>query len=117
MTPTAAPGETDDLLDAPYDDELLTTADLAAITRSPASTVRYWRYLGTGPRGFRIGRRVLYRRSEVMRWLAELEAEASLSRVARSNHERVGNHILGTAAKQRNPDLLSTDCPEPRGGG
>jgi hypothetical protein len=58
-------------------DELLTTADLAALTRAPTSTVRYWRYLGTGPQGFRIGRRVLYRRGEVLRWLAEHEAAAN----------------------------------------
>jgi predicted DNA-binding transcriptional regulator AlpA len=56
------------------DDDLLTTAEVAALTRAPVSTVRYWRYLGTGPRGFRIGRRVLYRREEVLRWLAVQEA-------------------------------------------
>jgi hypothetical protein len=59
------------------DDLLLTTADVAAITRAPTSTVRYWLHLGCGPHGFRVGRRVLYRRSEVMRWLAGHEAAAS----------------------------------------
>jgi predicted DNA-binding transcriptional regulator AlpA len=79
MTQTVASGETEDRVvqSASTEDELLTTADVAAMTRAPASTVRYWRYLGTGPRGFRIGRRVLYRRTEVMRWLAEQEAAAT----------------------------------------
>jgi hypothetical protein len=45
--------------------ELLTTAEVAVITRAPIATVRYWRHLGTGPRSFRVGRRVVYRRSEV----------------------------------------------------
>jgi DNA-binding transcriptional MerR regulator len=62
------------LLDAVSSDPLLTTGDVAELTRAPASTVRYWRHIGCGPRGFRIGRRVLYRRSEVLRWLAEQEA-------------------------------------------
>lgn len=51
--------------------EYLTTADVASITRSPEATVRYWRHIGYGPKGFRVGRRVLYRRADVEAWLAE----------------------------------------------
>ena len=58
--------------------DLLTTAEVAIITRAPVSTVRYWRHLGTGPRSFRLGRRVVYRRQEVEQWLSEREmADAS----------------------------------------
>jgi predicted DNA-binding transcriptional regulator AlpA len=57
--------------------ELLTTAEVALITRAPAATVRYWRYLGTGPNSFRLGKRVVYRRQEVARWLAEREQAAT----------------------------------------
>jgi predicted DNA-binding transcriptional regulator AlpA len=53
--------------------DLLTTAEVAVITRAPVSTVRYWRHLGTGPRSFRLGRRVVYRRHEVEQWLSERE--------------------------------------------
>ena len=53
--------------------ELLTTAEVALMTRAPESTVRYWRHLGTGPRSFRLGRRVVYRRHEVEQWLREHE--------------------------------------------
>jgi predicted DNA-binding transcriptional regulator AlpA len=53
--------------------DLLTTAEVAEITRAPASTVRYWRHLGVGPRSFRVGRRVVYRRCEVTAWLSEQE--------------------------------------------
>jgi predicted DNA-binding transcriptional regulator AlpA len=57
--------------------ELLTTAEVALMLRAPASTVRYWRYLGTGPRGFKLGRRVVYRCADVHAWLAEQEADGS----------------------------------------
>jgi len=55
--------------------ELLTTAEVALMTRAPESTVRYWRHLGTGPRSFRLGRRVVYRRHEVEQWLREHEMD------------------------------------------
>jgi exodeoxyribonuclease V alpha subunit len=34
-----------------------------------AVTVRHWRHLGTGPRSFRLGRRVLYRRDDLRAWI------------------------------------------------
>jgi predicted DNA-binding transcriptional regulator AlpA len=58
--------------------ELLTTDEVAVITRATVATVRYWRHLGTGPRSFRLGRRVVYRRRDVEQWLSEREiADAS----------------------------------------
>jgi DNA-binding transcriptional MerR regulator len=48
--------------------DLLTTKELAAEFRVAESTVRYWRQTGYGPKGVRVGRRVLYERSEVERW-------------------------------------------------
>ncbi|MDP9093692.1 MAG: helix-turn-helix domain-containing protein [Actinomycetota bacterium] len=57
-------------------DELLTIGEVAAITRAPISTVRYWRHLGTGPRSFRLGRRVVFRRADLDRWMAERERAA-----------------------------------------
>jgi hypothetical protein len=56
------------------DVDYLTTEEVAESTRSPASTERYWRHLGVGPASFRVRRRVLYLRSEVLKWLAEQEA-------------------------------------------
>jgi predicted DNA-binding transcriptional regulator AlpA len=53
--------------------DLLTTDEVALITRAPVSTVRYWRHLGTGPKSFRLGRRVVYRRHEVEQWLNDRE--------------------------------------------
>jgi predicted DNA-binding transcriptional regulator AlpA len=53
------------------DDELMTLKEVATLVRVPEATLRYWRHLGTGPRGFRIGRSVRYWRNDVMHWLDE----------------------------------------------
>jgi hypothetical protein len=54
-----------------HDDDLLTITEAAAVLRTPVATLRYWRYLGTGPRSFRLGRRVLYRAGDLHRWIQE----------------------------------------------
>ncbi len=51
--------------------DLMTLAETAAYLRTPVATLRYWRHLGVGPAGFRLGRRVIYRRGDVDRWLSE----------------------------------------------
>ncbi len=51
-----------------------TTEELAAYCRTSPSTCRYWRAIGYGPKGVRVGRRVLYEVAEVDRWLAQLGA-------------------------------------------
>lgn len=53
------------------DDELLTICEVAEIVRAPVATLRYWRYLGTGPNSFRVGRGVRYWRHDVTTWLEE----------------------------------------------
>ena len=49
------------------DHDLLTIAEAASLVRAPVATLRYWRHLGTGPRSFRLGRRVVYRRDRPRR--------------------------------------------------
>jgi DNA-binding transcriptional MerR regulator len=56
---------------------LLTTAEVAERFRTSPSTVRYWRHLGIGPAGIRVGRRVLYDEAECDRgWQSEVAAAA-----------------------------------------
>ena len=55
------------------EDPLWTTDDVAQYLRRPVGTIRQWRSRKYGPRGFRLGGMVMYRRSEVMRWLDEQE--------------------------------------------
>ena len=50
--------------------DLMTLAETAAYLRTPVATLRYWRHLGEGPAGFRLGRRVMYRRLDVDRWIS-----------------------------------------------
>jgi excisionase family DNA binding protein len=49
--------------------ELLTIAEAAQLLRTPVATLRYWRHRNTGPRSFRLGRRVLYRRDDLHDWI------------------------------------------------
>jgi DNA-binding transcriptional MerR regulator len=56
---------------------LITTDEFAGIARCSPSTVRYWRHMGTGPQGFKVGRRVVYDRGEVVRWLQALREHAN----------------------------------------
>lgn len=55
-------------------DELLGTTEAAELMNTPAATLRYWRHCNSGPASFTLGRRVMYRRTEVNRWIAEREA-------------------------------------------
>lgn len=54
--------------------DLITTAEFAEIARTSPETVRYWRHIGRGPAGFKVGRRVVYERSTVLQWLRDLQA-------------------------------------------
>lgn len=53
------------------DQKLLTITEAAEIVRAPIATLRYWRHLGTGPRSFRLGRRVFYRYADLIVWINE----------------------------------------------
>ncbi|MFE0720213.1 helix-turn-helix domain-containing protein [Streptomyces rochei] len=41
-------------------ERFFTTEDVAARYHTVASTVRYWRHVGYGPKGAKVGRRFLY---------------------------------------------------------
>ncbi len=47
---------------------LLTTEEVADRFRTSPATVRYWRHIGIGPAGVRVGRRALYDEAECDRW-------------------------------------------------
>lgn len=54
---------------SPEVEELLYPAEVAQIAKTNINTLAYWRNQGTGPRFAKIGRRVVYRRSEVLAWI------------------------------------------------
>lgn len=51
------------------DDRLLFIEEVAEITRIPVNTLRYRRSLGQPPYGFKLGKRIVYWRSEVYAWI------------------------------------------------
>lgn len=59
-------------------DEFLTTKEVADLVRIAPNTLRNWRLryptFHEGPPSFRLGSRVLYRRTDVEAWIAEAMA-------------------------------------------
>jgi excisionase family DNA binding protein len=50
-------------------DRLLTVQDLADYLGVPVATIYAWRYRHQGPPGFRVGRHLRYRRSDLHEWI------------------------------------------------
>ena len=61
---------------AGHEPELLTIAEAVQLLRTPVATLRYWRHRNTGPCSFRLGRRVLYRRDDLLAWIDAQRADA-----------------------------------------
>lgn len=55
------------------DDAIIRVPAVSRLTGAPEGTVRYWDHIGKGPKSFKLGGRRVYRRSEVLRWIAEQE--------------------------------------------
>ena len=58
-------------LDSSFDfsSRLLSTDEVARLLVVPVTTLYTWRYKGTGPRAFKVGKHLRYRLSDVMEWL------------------------------------------------
>jgi hypothetical protein len=57
------------------DDDLLTLDEAAAMARMPVETFRYVRnHNRGGPRGFRMGKRVMFPKGQVRQWLKTIQA-------------------------------------------
>jgi excisionase family DNA binding protein len=52
-------------------DRLLTTQETADLLRIPKKTLYMWTRRGTGPKGKKLGLRVMYREKDVQAWLDE----------------------------------------------
>jgi predicted DNA-binding transcriptional regulator AlpA len=51
--------------------ELLTLEEVAELTRLPIATLRYYRQRRIGPPMFRLGRRLVAHKAEVVAWIEE----------------------------------------------
>jgi predicted DNA-binding transcriptional regulator AlpA len=56
-------------------DPLLSAQHLAQYLDVPIATIYAWRYHGEGPPGFRVGRHLRYRWSDVEGWISDQLAE------------------------------------------
>jgi len=54
-------------------DGIIDTDTVSKMTGIPTPTLRYWRTRNEGPQSFTLGRRIVYRQSEIERWIAEQE--------------------------------------------
>lgn len=50
-------------------EELLDVKAVSADLGTPLGTLAYWRHIGEGPPWAKLGRRVVYRRSDVKAWV------------------------------------------------
>jgi excisionase family DNA binding protein len=51
--------------------EYMTTQEVADLLRTPIESVRFWRHVHKGPASFKVGRGVLYARTDVQAWIAD----------------------------------------------
>lgn len=51
------------------DPDYMTTEETGKMLRTPVETLRWWRHRDQGPPSFKLGRRVLYSRREVLDWI------------------------------------------------
>ncbi len=58
-------------------DRLLTVEDLAGYLEVPVATIYAWRYHHRGPPGFRVGRHLRFRWSDVERWINDQFAQSN----------------------------------------
>ena len=78
------------------DDRLLTAEDLANFLDVPIKTLYAWRYRGEGPIGFRVGRHIRYRWTDVEQWIRDRVRVAETSR--RQNEPEPVSRTVGRVA-------------------
>lgn len=82
-------------------DKLLGIDQVAEATGLAVSTLRAWRRTEEGPPSFTLGRRVVYRESDVQAWItAQLERPGAVAIRSRAEQGRTwaGDHLAGGAA-------------------
>ena len=57
--------------------KMLTEQDVVQMTGLARGTLAYYRHAGTGPRSYKLGRRVRYDEADVLAWIAEQKAATS----------------------------------------
>ncbi|MCV7097604.1 helix-turn-helix transcriptional regulator [Mycobacterium kubicae] len=61
--------------------ELLGIPEASELLGLPKGTLRWYRASGIGPKSFKVGRRVRYRRTDCLDWLATQESKTAVGGV------------------------------------
>jgi hypothetical protein len=69
--PPATPGPEPTAPPPPTCDRLWSIQDVSAFLGVPIATLHQWRYLGTGPAAFRVGKHLRYDPDVIRRWLVD----------------------------------------------
>ena len=60
--------------------EILLLEEVSELTRIPVPSLRFYRHAGKGPKSFRLGNRVVYKKADVEAWIEQrYNAEAQRS--------------------------------------
>jgi excisionase family DNA binding protein len=89
-------------------DRLLSIGELAGYLGVPVATLYAWRYRGEGPPGFRVGRHVRYRWSDIQTWItARLEDDGPVSVAIDTGRRRPykGAAVATSPSEHRYTDL------------
>jgi predicted DNA-binding transcriptional regulator AlpA len=62
--------------------EILLMEEVSELTRIPLSTLRFYRHSSQGPKSFKLGGRVAYKRSDVLDWIESRYNADTARRVA-----------------------------------
>lgn len=52
-------------------DDLMKQPEVSAVTGAAIGTLKYWRHIGVGPKSFKVGKHVFYKREDVDQWMRE----------------------------------------------
>lgn len=69
-------------------ERLWTLDDLAAFLQVPKDTIRTWSKHGDGPKGYKVGRHVRFKASDVERWLESRDTRGALDRPTHQDGHR-----------------------------
>lgn len=78
--------------------ELIGVDELASMIGVSASTVRWWKQTGKGPRSAKIGKHVKYRRSDVEAWVESLFDGQPKPNAADSQFKPLGRRRIACVA-------------------
>jgi predicted DNA-binding transcriptional regulator AlpA len=60
--------------------DLIDLQEASRLAHLPVSTLRFYRHKGQGPHSFKVGRRVMFHRADVEKWIRAQEEVAETTR-------------------------------------